>query len=122
MKLIYTLFFCLSLLMLFINLNRPELINRKIAIGLWIVFVLIVALHFVIKTDFMLPAKVVQIPVMGLVFIVLAHYIAEWQKESANKSQMSDEIKSLRIKMTSIMFQRIIYAFVFLLILISLAN
>lgn len=118
MKLLYVLFFCASLLMLFVNLNHPRLLDKKIVVGFWITFLVTIALHFILSVDFLLPATAVQIPVVALIFIIIAHYTAEQQKENARQSEtLDEETKSLRIKMTRLFFQRIIYILVFILIL-----
>lgn len=123
MKLLYMLFFCASLLMLFINLNNPRLLDKKITVGFWVTFFIIIVLHFVISVDFLLPAKAIQIPVIALIFIVVAHYTAEQQKESARKSEiLNEEAKLLRIKITKVFFQRVIYGLVFLLILMNVLS
>ncbi|RWU09946.1 hypothetical protein [Pedobacter chitinilyticus] len=121
MKLLYVLFFCASLLMLFVNLNHPRILDKKIVVGFWITFLITIAFHFILSVDFLLPATAVQIPVVALVFIIIAHYTAEQQKESALKSETLDEqAKSLRVKMTNLFFQRIIYVLVFILILMNI--
>ena len=120
MKLLYVLFFCASLLMLFVNLNHPKLLDKKIVVGFWITFLITIALHFILNVDFLLPATAVQISVVALVFIIIAHYTAEQQKESARQSEtLDEETKSLRIKMARLVFQRIIYILAFIFILMN---
>lgn len=120
MKLLYVLFFCASLLMLFVNLNNPRILDKKIVVGFWIIFFIVIALHFILNVDFLLPATTVQIPMVALIFIVIAHYTAEQQKESTLKSEnLNEETKLLRVKMTKLFFQRIIYVLVLIVILMN---
>lgn len=82
---------------------------------------MIVFAHFILSFDFLLPAKIIQINLAAMGFIVFAHYAAEQQKQSASKSKLlSDEAKLLRVKMTTLVFQRVIYVMMVLLFLVNI--
>lgn len=121
MKLLYLLFFCASLLMLFINLNHPRLLVKKIVIGFWIMFFMIIVAHFILSFDFLLPAKIIRMNLMAMGLILFAHYAAEQQKQSARKSKLlGEEAKLLRIKIVTVVFQRAVYMMIFLFFLVNI--
>lgn len=107
--------------MLFVNLNHPRLIIKKIVIGFWIMFFMIIFAHFILSFDFLLPAKIIQMNLVAMGFIVFAHYAAEQQKQIARKSKLlSEEAKLLRIKITTLVFQRVMYVMMFLSFLVNI--
>jgi|GEM_PF-4778888 len=118
MKALYLSYFYISLLMLFINLNKPRLIDKKIIIPYWTFFILIVLLHFLpSKAAFLLSVNVVQPPAVCMLFITLAHFIAEQQKSKLQNSEVyNDQMKYMATRMSTIVFQRVVYILAFLLI------
>ncbi len=118
MKALYLSYFYISLLMLFINLNKPRLIDKKIIIPYWTFFILIVLLHFSpSKAAFLLSVNVVQPPAVCMLFITLTHFIAEQQKSKLKNSEVyNDQMKYMATRMSTIVFQRVVYILAFLLI------
>jgi hypothetical protein len=124
MKVVYILVFTVAIALLFVNLNRLNMINTKFTIGFWLFFLVFITLHSgIIQIDFLTSFKKFKYYCLPLLFVILVHFLHSYDLKRIRKSTfLSEGVKQVQIGFSKFLVQKVLYVFAWIFTIIIILS